>query len=504
MATQKNICLVVLLLSTSAMLALAAPSSCGTQPPPGSESQLAYIQCSLAAQSWDAAENQIRSFRRQHPDSVNGALLEAQLLMSTQRAEDARQVLAAMLHLHPDSVPTLAFMAELSEKLSQPAEAEKYLSQATRYAPKNAEAWKRLGDLYLAKQPKQAITCFKHAVDLAPKDAVALAGLATAFHEAEQPVMAKNTFARAIAINRRSKSSSAIVDYLFARYLDDEQRFPESVPQYNLALRDDPDFTDAYFGRAQALIELHDWAAAARDLERTVKTRKHAIPSLVLLVRVYRESGQQNKAKEYSERLAKVSNERDSQRVAGNEVAGQIQAATKLMEQRKFDEASQEYERLLSLHPEVSQAWLQLGQCYAEAGRFRDAEGAFRKVVAADGSSLVARSLLGQVLLREGLVSAAREEFNRVLQIDALNTDARLGLAATYMVEKNYAGAIQALRSARAILGLNQDVDLMLAEALFKDDQRTAALREVNTLLKADPANRAAKQMLEAMEVQKH
>jgi tetratricopeptide (TPR) repeat protein len=334
---------------------------------------------------------------------------------------------------------------------------------------------------------------------LKPADAVAMAGLASAYHGAERAREARDTFAQAVALNRKSATPSPIPNYLYARFLADEEDFKPSVVQYNLALKEDPDFLDAHFGRAEALVELHDWAGAAPDLERAVLEPKHEMPALALMVRVYRELGQTEKAKDCSQRLAQASRERDGQRVAGNEIAGQMQAASALMQEGKFEEAAQAYQRLVDGHPEATHAWLELGRCYAELERRGDAETAFRKALSLDDSSAVAHVLLGRVLLQEKETSSARLEFIAARRLDPLNVDASLGLAASDIVESQYRDAIRTLRETQRMAASNGEVRLMLAEALFKDGHREEAQREVNLLLKSDPDNPAARRMLDAL-----
>lgn len=488
-----------LLLGACSLLASAAETSCGTAPVAGSEAQLAFAKCSISNRQWAEAEEQIRAYRSRHSNSVDGALLDAEILIETNRFEDASQVLEPLVRLHPRSTPALTLYAELAEKLGNSAEAQHSLQQATQYAPNDPETWKRLADAYLKKQPKEAIRCFKRALELQPNDAVALAGLASAYHQAEEPAAARSNFARAIALNRKTNPPSAIVDYLYAVYLADNQEFRQSVSQYDLAIKEDPDFPDAYFARGDALGDLHEWAAATRDIERVASLPKYELRALALLVRLYRELGELEKAREYSKKLELASQERDRERVSGNEIAGQMQAATALLEQQKVEEASKVYGLLVLSHPEATRAWLQLGRCYMQLGKLDDAEPAFRKVISLDRSSVVAHVALAELLLKKNRTASARDEFTAARQIEPLNIDARLGLAATYILEKEYEPAIRILKETERVAPNAPPVSLMLAEALYKDDQRNAASLELNRLLKAEPGNQAAHQMLAAV-----
>jgi tetratricopeptide (TPR) repeat protein len=491
--------LLLLLLITDGCAQRCWAKSCGERPAEGSPAQLAYVQCSIANSSWSEAAEQLRRYRAHHPDSLDAALVEADLLIESQRFENAQQVLDPLLREHPKSVPVLTLYAELSEKLGQWNQAEPWLRKATELAPNDPEVWKRLADLYVAKRPKDAVRCFQKAVNLSPNDAVALAGLAAAYKRAGQPTEAKAAFAHAMKVNRKANPPSPVADYLYGLYLAEEEQFQLSVRQFDLAIEEDPDFSDAYFARARARLELREWAKAKTDLERTIQVPGHELSSLSMMVRACHGLGETGQAKEWAQRLAKASQQRDEQRVSGNEIAAQMQNASTLMEQREFAEAAGVYERLLAAHPEVSRAWLQLGRCDTALGKPADAGMAFHKVIALDDSSSAAHVLLGQVLLREDRTADARSEFTAARKIEPLNLDASLGLAASHILDKQYPAAIQILQTAAHRSPSDPEVCLMLAEALYKNNQRNAALREVNQLLKSDPHNQAANEMLAAL-----
>jgi tetratricopeptide (TPR) repeat protein len=493
-------CRVLLFLLLTGISAGALKAAvCGAKPADGSPAQLAYAQCSLANSNWAEAEEQIRNYRSRHPESLDAALAKADLLIETHRLEDAEQLLGPLTREYPKSVPVLTLYAELSEKLGRWGEAEPYLRKAAELTPNDPEVWKRLADLYSANQPEDAVRCLQKAIALSPRDPVALAGLASALQRTEQPAQAKATFAQAMEINRKATPPSAIADYLYGQYLADAQEFKASVRQYDLAIQEDPELSDAYFARAQALLELRDWAGAKRDLQRTVKLPGHELPSLSMMVHACRELGEAAEAQQWSQRLAAASEQRDDQRVAGNLIAGQMQNASALMEQKKYDEAAVVYKRLVDSHPEAGHAWQELGLCYMFLGKPVEAEGAFRQVVALDSSSSRGHVLLGQSLLRQGREADARTEFASALKIEPMDVEAGLGLAASYIVDKQYAPAIRQLRALQPRDAASPEISLMLAESLYKSGQRDAAVREVNKLLTYDPENKAGREMLAAI-----
>lgn len=161
----------------------------------------------------------------------------------------------------------------------------------------------------------------------------------------------------------------------------------------------------------------------------------------------------------------------------------------------KSSEAAELYQKLLADHPEVDAAWLGLGISHANLGLLDAADSDFRSFLSSHPDSPSAHLYLGKVLPRKNQPEEARREPLQAKQLDPLLLEARLGVAASFITQSRYSEAIAELRAAEKLPAHSPELRLMLAEALYKNHDSPAALRELDILLKEEPANPRALQM---------
>jgi len=492
-------------LRLTAILVVAALSSsalsgqCSATPQSGGRSQLDMAGCLAAGGKLDLASKQIRQYRKTHPQAVDGAVAEAQLLLLENYLSDAGEVLNRILLVHPRSVEALTLDAELARRTNDSEKTERLLILCTKVAPEDAETWKRLGNFYLRKQPTNAVTSFTHALNLHPDDALALAGRASAEADTQSAADAARDFARAISLNRNSARPDAMVDWLYAEFLSSQGRKRESLTAYDRAIGQDASLIEAYLGRAKAEMALQEWTRAAADLERIAPDQKYAITALALLVKVYKGQGNLDKAREVSKQLERVSAEDDATRSMGHEIAYRLETAAGLIREGNCDKAIQIDQALLEAHPEVASAQLQSGQCYFQLDRLGEAETALRAYLEHYRDSAEAHSLLGRTLLRAGKTDTAREQFSAARLIDPLMIEASLGLAACSIQQQKYEDAEKILRAVLAFPDASTQAHLMLAECLYKQNRRQPAMEEISRALAMDPSDKDALRMKSAL-----
>ncbi|HLV85849.1 MAG TPA: tetratricopeptide repeat protein [Candidatus Sulfotelmatobacter sp.] len=470
---------------------------CLTTFPSGASDQtnLSAAAALAAHKQWTEAADQVELYRREHPDSVEAALLQSEIWIHLGLLSDANGILRRILAIYPHSVDALSASAELSRTLGDKATAETLLLRCTRYAPRSAEVWKRLGDFYLSLGRKEALSAFQHAETLAPGDPVAKAGVASARHQQGQDALAEHDFRRATLLNNGAPRPDPMVDYLYAEFLQDKGQYNESVSENDRALQQDSDLLDAHLGRAKSLVRLRQWARAESDLRLCLKDDDKNIAALNLLTKVAQAEGKNDEAQQYAKQVEQLSGAAVADKATNNQIASLLQNARSLMLSKHFAEAAQSYQQLLHDHGNISEAWLHLGQCHAEVGQLDEAQSDVRHFLSMEGKSASGHVLLGRILLRQAQTATARDEFLQAQNIDPLFVDARLGIAASYIVESNYPEAIRILRAVTASPGVSSDSRLMLTEALYKNQEPAEALHELNRLLKRDPSNRAALQM---------
>lgn len=419
-----------------------------------------------------------------------------QTLMNQGRTSVAIEKLNTLLAADPNNVDALLLYAQAAQRLEQVDVARDTLHRAVSLAPRNPEYWKRLGDISLNDRPAEAIQPFETAVKLAPTDPAALAGLATAHAGTGEAKQAEAEYIQAIELNNKSSAPNAAVEFLYAQFLSDNHRYAESVRHFDRALALNPQSDNAHFQRAQSLIALARWKDAEKDLEQIPDGSRQQLPALYLLVRVYKETGNDSKAKEIAARVAEVSAARDRERTNGNNIAGRMQTASDQMAHNSFEAAAKTYEDLLRDHPEATSALAPLGECYLALNRAQDAEAKLRQAVEQEPESADDHYLLGRALLREAKSTPAGEEFHRALELDPFTIDARLGISAIDMIQGRLNEEIQTLSEAKRIAPRRLEVRLMLAEAFAKSGEKQKAISELNTALQIDGSNAEARKML--------
>lgn len=450
----------------------------------------------LAARNdWNGAADQVELYRRDHPDSVEAAVLQAEIWIHLGLVSDANSLLQRIISVHPRSIVGLSASAELSRTLGDKATAERILLRCTRYAPRSAEVWERLGDLYLSLGRKEALAAFRHAQALAPTDPLAGAGVAAARHQQGQEVLAEHDYRRALVLNSTAPKPDPMIDYLYAEFLQDKAQYRESISEYDRALQRDPDLLDAHLGRAKSLVRLQEWARAEDDLRVCLNDDQKKIAALNLMAKVAQAEGRPEDAQRYATQAEQLSSADLADKATNNSIASHLQNAHFLMLSKHFAEAAESYQQLLHDHAKVSEAWFYLGQCHVDMGELDAAQSDIRHFLSLESKSASGHVLLGRILLRQAQTNAARNQFLQALDIDPLFADARLGIAASYIVESNYPEAIRILRIVAASPGATSDSQLMLIEALYKNHQQSEAMREIDRLLKREPANKTALQM---------
>ena len=448
-----------------------------------------------AHKEWTEAAQPIQQYRRTHPESVEAAILQAEIWIHLGLLSDANSILQRIVSVHPRSIEALSASAELSRTLGDKAAAETLLLRCTRYAPHSADVWKRLGDFYLSRGRKEALSAFQHAEAVAPDDPLAKAGTASARHQQGHDALADRDFRRATILNNTALKPDPMVDYLYAEFLQDKAQYPASVSEYDRALQRAPGLLDAHLGRAKCLIRLQQWARAESDLKTCLNDEDKKIAALNLLTKVAQAEGKTEKAQQFAAQAEQLSIDASAQKAANNQIASLLQNAHSLMLSKHFVEAAESYQQLLHDHANVSEAWLHLGQCHTEIGQLDEAQSDVSHFLSLEGESATGHVLLGRILLRQAQTKTARHEFLQAQEIDPLFADARLGIAASYIMESNYSEAIQILRAMAASPAVSSDSQLMLTEALYENHQPAEALQEIGLLLKRDPSNQAAQQM---------
>lgn len=473
---------------------LLAPLAAFATPPSGCAARkggpLAVGDCFAGRGQWKEAEAYYRRYRNENPESPEGAVRHAQSLVRLNQPFDAVLELEEVLAAHPGHAPAWKLYAGLLDTVVKDITgAGKALERCVQLAPKDADAWKLLGNHYLAKrETAEAIRCYRAAARLKPADPLILAGLAVCLGQAGRTKEAEAVFARALRLAEQTAKPDPAVYLLYGEYLSGQERAAESVAVFTKALMRDWHSGTAYYWRAAALEKLGDYARAKADALAALRESGDRKSIHLLLVRIYRSEGSLEKAEEQAAIVAKLTEQESAEHSRARAVRAALRAGEPLLKQGRCAEAIPHYQEIVRLLPTFYEAHFALGVCYSQTGRPRDAETSLRTYLSLQPLSADGHAALGILLLGEKRTIEARSELEEALRLDPRAVEPRKALAHLYSSMSDYASAVRVLRPAAA----DPEAVLMLAEALAQTGDVGSALAEVEKLLRTDPANQAA------------
>jgi TolB-like protein/DNA-binding winged helix-turn-helix (wHTH) protein len=212
-----------------------------------------------------------------------------------------------------------------------------------------------------------------------------------------------------------TRSMSAYQHYVNGLYLW-QRRDPAATAQFEAALKDDPQYAEAWSGLAGSL--------AAQGVYG------YAPPKLVF-----------PRAKQAALQGMALEPELASAHAALAHVLVQYE--------RRYWEGEQEYLRALSLDSSDANTWMRLGLVRAMLGRLDDAQADMTRARDLEPMNLAYATNLGLVLYLKRDFAAATNELQRVLQLDPSFDSARALLGRVLLARGDAAGAIREFRQQR-------------------------------------------------------
>jgi tetratricopeptide (TPR) repeat protein len=157
--------------------------------------------------------------------------------------------------------------------------------------------------------------------------------------------------------------------------------------------------------------------------------------------------------------------------------------AESLEMQGKWDEARQEYEKVLRENPRLPGIHFRLGRMLLskpnpDAGAAEAAKKEFEEELKIDPSNAGAEYVLGELARQRQDWDAAIQHFTRAAKLDASFGDAYLGWGQSLISRKKFADAIQPLESAVKLAPQNPAAHYSLATAYSRTGRKEDAERE--------------------------
>jgi len=210
-------------------------------------------------------------------------------------------------------------------------------------------------------------------------------------------------------------------------------------------------------------------------------------------LRIYRDERRPEEAKKYAELVRKLAGDEDAHYATGRALLASLAEVEPLLLKGDYTQAAVRYESIIKTLPTFYEAYFDLGMCYGQTGRLKDAESAFRKYLSMQPASADGHASLGILLLEQGRGREAVPELREAIQIDPTLTEARKNLASEYLREGDAPSAADVLRPAEN----DKDVQalILLAVALKQTSAYADALIAVNRALSFQPDDAQAIQI---------
>ena len=404
-----------------------------------------------------------------------------------------------------------------------------------------------LGQVFFQRKLYQeAITQFKHSVDLMPSNGEYKLSLAKTYQSLgqlkaaekyfqltidQEPAMANALYQYGLFMEEKGDIENALIHYRKALKIDKnlyEAHEPlgkilektgdldGAIAEYSLALKydkknyslhltlgsillnsNDPSKANFYFKRALSLIP--------RDFKAHVKVAgmlmgKGMIDESLTLYETASSIDPQN-SKVYSEMGKAYLEKQDmgaalkffkkSVKLQPENAENQYQFGKLLLQAKEFNNARQALEKALSLRDNHPPTYYELGLALLEESNAKDAEVVFRKAVAGDSKNIFYSLALAESQIINKKYNAALDRLLKLSITNPKHTQLQFSLCNIYSKKKFYTSAIKHCELANN-LNVNQDVNIMnrlawlYAKKRLKLDLGINLMKLVN---KAEPKN---------------
>jgi len=298
-----------------------------------------------------------------------------------------------------------------------------------------------------------------------------------------------------------------------------QQKYPEASVEFRKAVSLDPKFGEARGRLAETYVKLGDLGNAYREYVRAADLKPDDVELQVRAASFLLAAGQYEDAQTrirkalakeptnttahiiYGSALAGMKNfdsaldEIEKAVVAEPSAAGYASLAQVRMNMGNQVEAEAAFKRAVAVDPNSVIARLSLANFYWAAGRTAEAERSFREAVEAKPDDALANRALATFLLGSGRASQAEPYLKAAAaKDDTPDSSQRLALADYYITFEKPDQAVEVLRAIKASTSdrVAARASTRLAYIDYLQKRSTTAYQTLNDVLRADPGNSEA------------
>ena len=389
-----------------------------------------------------------------------GLQLNGDVLMKLGRTDEAIATYRKIIAIGPQNRFALTSLGYASRAAGHDEDAEKYFQRLAQVDPNLYVPYLALGDLFTARRHfKQAQIAYAKAYELAPKNALTVAGGMNAAIEAHDLPLAGKWF----GYSTSDMDSEPLLLREKERYLTFEGEYLQSAHVGQEAIKQLPHDRDVVVYLGYDLLNLKNWNELLALTQQYMNTLPNEPDIPLLLGYVHKHAGQFESAEQdFTEAL-----NRDP-----NVVTAYVNRGYMLNDMHKPDAAAADFEAALKREPKNGEA--NLGLAYADLDLHRP-QAAIRHANLAEqamGDSKYVHVIRATAYGREDMLAKAAEEYKAALRFTPDDPALHLGLANSLFSARRYHEAIGELEGAERYAPRDPAIAAMLARSYANLGQR--------------------------------
>lgn len=455
------------------------------------------------------AASALEQLKKNWPQSLYAAYMQARLNHLQGKYADARIQLASLLNLQPEAVPVLLAAGINELKLAAPIQAEALLARAVSLAPDNVAARYYLAQANLQlgrpERASQSIAPLLEASTAPPEVLVIAAqarllqgdasGSESLYLRAAKFDSKDPSLRTALALARAARGETEIAlrelqkitegsDFVDAHLRLVGARLANGDADGALAAidvlqRKQPELAAGYELRGQALLLKGDRAAARKAFEEALQRDKGYVPALGQLGSLDLREGQVDRAKKrIADALAAQPN---------NTGLMTLLAEIGLKSSAPSQEVLDLLERATKADPRDLKAWLMLIMRHFHAGDMQAALNVGRAANTAVPDNVQLLDLIGRTQLKVGDIGQANSTYANVQRVAPRSPAGYIGQAAALLAAGNADGAAKVLQRMLEMEPNSVDVLRLAADVAMRRKQPKEALRYARQVQRLQP-----------------
>jgi len=389
------------------------------------------------------------------------------------------------VHIDPHYYPALYSLGKVLVQIGQFPEAVSYLTDYTRYRPKDSEGFHMLGSAYtgLGELPK-AVEALERAKQLKPDDYEIYYDLGSVLAKAGEINEAIKQLFTAEKINPQS----ADTHYQLARQLRRQGDLTCSTLEMEIfqKLKNQANEETAagdLNNEGNRLLAEGKAGEAAEAYRKAVQLDATNAQWQYNLSLALGQLGNREGQKKALQRALEI----DPNLVAAHNNLGFVYLA-----EGKMNEAEREFRAALEINPRFAEAQDNLGVEYSQQGKDSEASALFRQATESDPTYVRPFVNLGLLLARHGDLPGAKEQIQRALRISPNDADALTSLGMVEAKMDQLQESVQAFRQVVSLRPESSDAHLNLGIALADQYDLQGALKEFSEAIRLAPNNAQA------------